>query len=515
MSDLKIPVTIVEVLKSKELVLESLDNQLELLKQLSSEESNCRVLLNGRLDAHEGTFRKFFENSVTEKNKEEKIKDLNYALWVYSFDKMDITKAMTEGAKHQFLENVKKNDIVFCEKEIIGLIQNSNQMFKNSSLETVRTVFNKLIGAEYESGNRYIARKKNNLQKIEQCFRLRNTDAKYYKSWSGNDDYITKEYFSSSSLKDSDSYVSKHVVFIDDIITACRLIEGAGFSDYSNNFDGLCRQARKGQTWVDTEYFNVQVFKNGNVKIRFHDEKLDVLERLNAIGSGRENELGDALKKRYKQEHFSEEENQFDAEEMFKVTEEMVKKEAEEDSQEDKDFSFFETQEKMAKRVIELADFPEILPEDFKILEPSAGNGGILKFVPGINELDRVTAIELQYYRARSLKKDFPIVDVREGNFLSFSFYREKFDRIVMNPPFHKRTEVIHVIKAFSHLKPGGKLVAILPEGWWTRDDLKAVTFRNWLGKYEVKPSEKFENQFKKTKVVTRIIVVQKPFERI
>lgn len=505
MSELKIPVTIVEVLKSKELVLESLDNQIKLLEQLSGERHTCHTLLYGRLDAHEGTFREFFDKSVSSENKQQKIKELDYALWVYSFDKMDLTKAMTASAKAEFLKNVIENNIPFCEKEIIGLVMNADQIFNNSSLNTVRTVFNKLIGAEYESGDRRIARKKNNLQKIEQCFRLRNTDAKYYKSWNGEQDCIEKAYYSQNILSDAKSYVSKHVVFIDDIITACRLIEGKGFTDYSNNFDGLCRQARKGQTSVDTEYFNVQVFQNGNVKIRFHEDKLDVLERLNAIGSGRENELGDAMKKRYKKEHFSEEDNQFDPMEMFKVTPEMVGDKAEKEAHENKDFSFFPTQEKMAKRAVELAAYPEVLPDDFMSLDPSAGMGDLVKYIPG-----QITAIELEYYRARELKKEFPNVIVREGDFLTFPFYREQFDRVIMNPPFHKRTEVVHVIKAFSHLKPGGILVAILPEGWWTRDDLKAVTFRNWLSKHEIRPSEKFENQFKKTKITTRIIVVQK-----
>lgn len=504
MSDLKIPVTILEVLKSKELVLQSIERSLEIQKQLSEENNIIRDLLLKRLDAEQYTFHRFFQENVNDSNKDEKLNQLDYALWVYSFDKMDLTKAMTEGAKSEFLKNVEEKKIQFNEKEIIGLVQNANQIFKNSSIETVRTVFRKLIGAEYESGNAKIRRKQNNLQKIEQCFRVRYTDAKYG-TYSRT---IEKSYYSSDSYqrrKDSSC------IFIDDIITACRLIEGKGFSDYSNNFDCLCRQAKRGQTEVDTDYFNVQVFKNGNVKIRFHEEKLEILERLNAIGSGRENELGDAMKKRYKKEHFSESDNQFDAEEMFKVTQEMLKPESEEESHENKDFSFFETQEKMAKRVIELADFPDVLPKDFTTLEPSAGLGGLLKFIPGRDNVDKVTAVELEYYRARELKRQFPSVDMREGNFLTFAFYRENFDRVVMNPPFHKRTEVVHVIKAFSHLKPGGKLVAILPESWWNRDDLKAVTFRNWLTKYEIKSSEKFENQFKKTKITTRIIVVQKP----
>ena len=55
------------------------------------------------------------------------------------------------------------------------------------------------------------------------------------------------------------------------------------------------------------------------------------------------------------------------------------------------------------------------------------------------------------------------------------------YDRIIMNPPFSDRRDAEHVRHAYTLLKPGGRLVAIMGEGVFFGQDKKAQAFRDWL----------------------------------
>ena len=55
------------------------------------------------------------------------------------------------------------------------------------------------------------------------------------------------------------------------------------------------------------------------------------------------------------------------------------------------------------------------------------------------------------------------------------------YDRIIMNPPFSNRRDAEHVRHAYSLLKPGGRIVAIMGEGVFFGQDKKAQDFREWL----------------------------------
>ncbi len=55
------------------------------------------------------------------------------------------------------------------------------------------------------------------------------------------------------------------------------------------------------------------------------------------------------------------------------------------------------------------------------------------------------------------------------------------YDRILMNPPFSDRRDAEHVQHAYSLLKPGGRLVAIMGEGVFFGKDKSAEAFREWV----------------------------------
>jgi 2'-5' RNA ligase len=94
------------------------------------------------------------------------------------------------------------------------------------------------------------------------------------------------------------------------------------------------------------------------------------------------------------------------------------------------------------------------------------------------------------------------------------------YDRIVMNPPFERGQDMDHVRHAFDLLKPGGRMVAIMSEGSFSRSDRKATEFRDWLeaqgGENEKLPAGSFtgKDAQRQTGVSTRLVTLDKPAER-
>lgn len=122
-------------------------------------------------------------------------------------------------------------------------------------------------------------------------------------------------------------------------------------------------------------------------------------------------------------------------------------------------FQLFQTPEALAARMVDLAEPSPGL----SWLEPSAGLGRILS---PITETDpaSVTACELDATLAGELFATFPDVELWQGDFLTHTSV-PVFDRIVMNPPFHMRADVRHVLHALKFLKTGGTLVGLCLAG--------------------------------------------------
>lgn len=114
---------------------------------------------------------------------------------------------------------------------------------------------------------------------------------------------------------------------------------------------------------------------------------------------------------------------------------------------------FFPTSARVAKIMIEAAG----LKRGDRVLEPSAGNGAILAMLPSWVD---VTCYEVQpRLRSILIKRGYK----PRRDFLKARMPRECFDAIIMNPPFEGKDYFSHVLKAERYLKPGGRLVALIP----------------------------------------------------
>lgn len=132
---------------------------------------------------------------------------------------------------------------------------------------------------------------------------------------------------------------------------------------------------------------------------------------------------------------------------------------------------FYPTPPDLAARVVVLA---EIGPDD-RVLEPSAGQGGIADLLPPESAIVCVeaSALHCTVLRAKGFAR------VIHGDFLETVV--EYVDRVVMNPPFDRGQWRAHVDHAGSLLtwSNRSRLVAVLPESA-ARSDVLAGWTRTW-----------------------------------
>ena len=168
---------------------------------------------------------------------------------------------------------------------------------------------------------------------------------------------------------------------------------------------------------------------------------------------------------------------------------------------------FFPTPRPLISRMLELAG---IQPGE-RVLEPSAGKGDILDMIREHHPDARLHGIE---WNATLLEiiaaKDH---QAEQGDFLE---HQGEYDRVVMNPPFENGLDIDHVRHAVDLLASGGRVVAVMSEGPFFRQDRKANEFREWLdelgGESEQLPEDSFRGveAFRETGVRTRVVWVDK-----
>lgn len=162
---------------------------------------------------------------------------------------------------------------------------------------------------------------------------------------------------------------------------------------------------------------------------------------------------------------------------------------------------FFPTPKKVATELVELA---EIESTD-KVLEPSAGSGNIAEVIREFGIEPDV--IEWNVTLTNLLKlKGFNVIG---DDFLECN---QKFDKIIMNPPFEKMQDVDHVKHAYKCLKNGGRLVSVMSLSPFNNDTKKAKEFRGWFvdvgGEVIDLPSGSFKESL--TGVSSRIVIIDK-----
>ncbi|MDO2946923.1 methyltransferase [Aeromonas simiae] len=171
---------------------------------------------------------------------------------------------------------------------------------------------------------------------------------------------------------------------------------------------------------------------------------------------------------------------------------------------------FFPTPESHAADLVALAG----IEPGMTVLEPSAGHGMLAEAARAAGA--KVDAVELAGDLREILQaKGFGLV----GSDFMATTPAQSYDAVVMNPPFSGDMDVDHVRHAYDHLKPGGRLVAIVSATAGDRQNNKNKAFREWFdglgGSEQAMPDGAFKASLNPTDVRTKIFVIDKPANEV
>lgn len=172
-----------------------------------------------------------------------------------------------------------------------------------------------------------------------------------------------------------------------------------------------------------------------------------------------------------------------------------------------KDLGFFPTPKDLVAEMVKVAG----LKPGMRVLEPSAGNGSIAKAAVDVVGKGNVDCLEFYSGHIPTLE-----AIAGEGNVFEKDFLKQTpsqmYDAVLMNPPFSRNQDMMHVQHAWKFVKPGGTLVAIMATGWLNNQNSTANGFRKFTESVSdrvVTPLER--GIFEDTDVATVMLVLEKP----
>jgi hypothetical protein len=241
-----------------------------------------------------------------------------------------------------------------------------------------------------------------------------------------------------------------------DIERICAILSGkpAGYGsivdEIGDDRRSIFGEAR--QSEYESEFFRVKGFKNGNAHLYFKSKEL-VSEINRALRAYYGEVLPDGIDR---------------SDDISRSRSTAVSK----------DLAFYRTPQETAERVVDHF----YIPVEGPILEPSAGDGALVHAAMKEFEGREIHAIEVNEGRYRVLKH-IKGVKATRANFLALE-PSPIYAAVIMNPPFYNTHWIDHVLAAWEWLKPGGRLVAILPVTAEVGQEPRQIKFREWVKKW-------------------------------
>jgi len=169
---------------------------------------------------------------------------------------------------------------------------------------------------------------------------------------------------------------------------------------------------------------------------------------------------------------------------------------------------FFPTPMPLVWRMVELAD----IQYHDNFLEPEAGDGRIAQYVWQHDPRPRNVLMCEINPAARKVLEGLNDLILDGTDFLEYN-PPLKFTKILMNPPFSKEQDILHIRHAWDLLASKGRIVAIASEHCWIANNNRCTQFREWLNDLRAMVEELPEGTFKEsgTMVRARLVVIDKP----
>ena len=173
-----------------------------------------------------------------------------------------------------------------------------------------------------------------------------------------------------------------------------------------------------------------------------------------------------------------------------------------------KEYQFFATPDEIANWLADLAS----LDVNDLVLEPSAGQGAIIKAIQKRNVIKPVSYCELMEINQTFLSK-LDNVDMLCSDFLLIKEGSPlRFDKIVANPPFSKNQDIDHIRKMYELLEVDGRIVSVASKHWQQCSNKKENEFREWLKYINAEIIEIPKGAFKEsgTMISSCVIIINK-----
>lgn len=166
-----------------------------------------------------------------------------------------------------------------------------------------------------------------------------------------------------------------------------------------------------------------------------------------------------------------------------------------------KEYQSFFTPKELAQEVVSYINFFR----GMKILEPSAGQGGLVDLIKDHLFKPEIDCIELMPENADILfEKGY---NVQCDDFLNCK-KTNYYDVVVANPPFTKNQDIDHIMKMYDVCKEGGQIISLSSLHWTFANDKKSKEFRAFIEEqgalwYEIK-----EGSFKESGTMVKSVLI-------
>jgi len=241
------------------------------------------------------------------------------------------------------------------------------------------------------------------------------------------------------------------------------------------------------QTVIETEYFRVRTWKNGNLHLYF--TRKDLLAKVNkALGDFYGNPIP--------------EEREADKDDGLTPKTGLAR-----------NMGWFPTPEAVARKVMHEAPYMMSNGEPLVVLEPSAGTGNLARLAVAAGAI--VDCVELNTDRAKTLSDSGLYRRVLPVDFLTYQPAADAlYDVVIMNPPFDRERDIDHVLHALSHLRDRGTLVAVMSAATEFRETKKSRSFREIVEKHSGRFYDLPPGSFREvgTNVNTRLLTLRKGY---
>lgn len=114
------------------------------------------------------------------------------------------------------------------------------------------------------------------------------------------------------------------------------------------------------------------------------------------------------------------------------------------------------------------------------ILEPHAGDGSLALYIMQKRACD-VDVIELNSDLFAILKQEERFHKATHGDFLKQTDLKDRYNHVVMVPPYKDNIDCEHIMHAFKCVISGGSVITFTAPYWVTGNYSNQIEFRKWI----------------------------------